>query len=562
MRQFSKVYQTGFTNFGNGQPATLFSSYDQQTVDTQFRWMAENGIDTAALQRFNPTGGEGPTRDAMAIKVRKAAETYGRKFYIMYDISGWTTMQTDLKVDWINKMSALTASPAYAKQNGKPVVCIWGLGMNDANHPGTPAVCLDVVNWFKSQGCYVIGGVRRDWRTVDATYLPVYNAMNMISPWLVGALGSVSGADSIYNNYMVGDQAYCNANGVDYQPCVLPGDTGQRAHGNLMWEMFSNAKRVGCQGIYISMYDEFNEGNQIACTAENTSMSPMGVGSLYFTLDQDGTVCSSDYYLRLTGDGGRMLKVIIALTSVRPTVPKLTVVCPSAPVNLVAQVGTAQVTLNWNAVTGPADVLSFNVKRAIVSGGTYTTIATNVGNISYTDTGLANNTTYYYVVSAVNSLGESTNSIEAAATPMVTYAVNSGGGASGSFTADANVSGGSTSSTGSGIDTSAVTNPAPQSVYQTERYNNFTYTFTNLAVGATYKVRLHFAEIFYAAAGIRVFNVFINGTQVLANFDIYATAGTKNKAVIREFTATANGSGQIVIQYSNIAGKDNAKSSG
>ena len=562
MRQFSKVYQTGFTNFGNGQPATLFSSYDQQTVDTQFRWMAENGIDTAALQRFNPTGGEGPTRDAMAIKVRKAAETYGRKFYIMYDISGWTTMQTDLKVDWINKMSALTASPAYAKQNGKPVVCIWGLGMNDANHPGTPAVCLDVVNWFKSQGCYVIGGVRRDWRTVDANYLPVYNAMNMISPWLVGALGSVSGADSIYNNYMVGDQAYCNANGVDYQPCVLPGDTGQRAHGDLMWEMFYNAKRVGCQGIYISMYDEFNEGNQIACTAENASMSPMGVGSLYFTLDQDGTICSSDYYLRLTGDGGRMLKVIIALTSVRPTVPKLTVVSPSAPVNLVAQVGTAQVTLNWNAVTGPADVLSFNVKRAIVSGGTYTTIATNVGNISYTDTGLANNTTYYYVVSAVNSLGESTNSIEASATPMVTYAVNSGGGASGSFTADANVSGRSTSSTGSGIDTSAVTNPASQSVYQTERYNNFTYTFTNLAAGASYKVRLHFAEIFYAAAGIRVFNVFINGTQVLANFDIYATAGTKNKAVIREFTATANGSGQIAIQYSNIAGKDNAKSSG
>src|SRR5712671_5867851 len=75
MRQFSTGYQTGFTNFGNGQPATLFSSYDQQTVNTHFRWMAENGIDTAALQRFSPYGGEGPTRDVMAARVRNAAET-------------------------------------------------------------------------------------------------------------------------------------------------------------------------------------------------------------------------------------------------------------------------------------------------------------------------------------------------------------------------------------------------------------------------------------------------------------------------------------------------------
>ncbi len=577
VRQFSKVYQTGFTNFGNGQPATLFSSYDQQTVDTQYRWMAENGIDTAALQRFNPysgsgftIGGEGPTRDDMAVKVMNAAQTYGVKFYIMYDVSGWTSnaMPAQIKYDWTNVMVQLkiTNSPMYAMQNGKPVVCIWGLGMNDANHPWTPDVCLDVVSWFKSQGCYVIGGVRRDWRTVDATYLPLYNAMNMISPWLIGAIGNISGADSIYNNFMLGDQAYCNANGLDYQPCILPGDTGQRVHGNLMWEMFYNAKKAGVQGLYISMYDEFNEGNQISCTAENASMAPVGSSSLYFTLDQDGTACSSDYYLRLTGDGGRMVKGGIALTSVRPTVPMLPVILPPPPVNLVAQGGTSQVILNWAAVTGAADALSYNVKRALVSGGSYTIIATNVGHVSYTDAGLGNNTNYYYVVSAVNSLGEGTNSIEASAMPAVAYQVNSGGSASGSFTADAYFSASSTSSTGAGIDTSAVTNPAPQAVYQSERYANgtgsFTYTFTNLAVGVAYKVRLHFAEIFYSAAGIRVFNVFINGTQVLNNFDIFATAGTNYKAVIKEFTATANVSGQIIIQYSSISGKDNAKSSG
>ncbi|MGO4781505.1 hypothetical protein AB4084_39065, partial [Lysobacter sp. 2RAB21] len=86
-----------------------------------FRWMQQHGIDTAALQRFNPVSGEGPTRDAMAAKVRQAAERYQRKFYIMYDVSGWTQMRTQMKEDWTNKMSALAPSPAYARQNGKPV---------------------------------------------------------------------------------------------------------------------------------------------------------------------------------------------------------------------------------------------------------------------------------------------------------------------------------------------------------------------------------------------------------------------------------------------------------
>ena len=100
MREYTNRYQTAYANLGNGQPATLFSSYDQQTVDTHFRWMQQNGIDTAALQRFNPNGGEGPTRDAMAAKVRTAAESYGRKFYIMYDVTGWTNMQSEIKTDW------------------------------------------------------------------------------------------------------------------------------------------------------------------------------------------------------------------------------------------------------------------------------------------------------------------------------------------------------------------------------------------------------------------------------------------------------------------------------
>jgi hypothetical protein len=74
--------------------------------------MKEHGCDTAALQRFNPNGGEGPTRDAMAGKVHTAAETHGRKFSIMYDVSGWVAMQSEIKADWTSKMAALTAQLA------------------------------------------------------------------------------------------------------------------------------------------------------------------------------------------------------------------------------------------------------------------------------------------------------------------------------------------------------------------------------------------------------------------------------------------------------------------
>jgi hypothetical protein len=152
MREYTTGYQTGFAALGNGQPAKLFSSYDQQVVNTQFLWMQQNNIDTAALQRFNPTGSEGPTRDAVTTKVRSAAESHGRKFYIMYDVSGWTNFQSEIKTDWTNKMKTHTGSSAYATQNGKPVVCIWGFGFNDDNHNFSAAACLDVVNWFKNQG--------------------------------------------------------------------------------------------------------------------------------------------------------------------------------------------------------------------------------------------------------------------------------------------------------------------------------------------------------------------------------------------------------------------------
>jgi len=144
------------------------------------------------------------------------------------------------------------------------------------------------------------------------------------------------------------------------------------------------------------------------------------------------------------------------------------------------------------------------------------------------------------------------------ATPIV--AINAGGDTQGSYVADTDYSGGTAYSTTDSVDTSNVTNPAPQAVYQTVRYGNFTYTIPNLTANGTYTVRLHFNELYWNAAGQRTFNTSINGTQVLSNFDIYQTAGGKDKAIVEQFPATADANGNITIQFTSVI--DNAMVNG
>jgi regulation of enolase protein 1 (concanavalin A-like superfamily) len=81
---------------------------------------------------------------------------------------------------------------------------------------------------------------------------------------------------------------------------------------------------------------------------------------------------------------------------------------------LVATPGNAQVALTWNASSGAT---SYNVKRGTVSGGPYTTLGSPTVT-NYTDTTALNGTNYYYVVSALDSGGESANSAQVSAIPV------------------------------------------------------------------------------------------------------------------------------------------------
>ena len=130
-------------------------------------------------------------------------------------------------------------------------------------------------------------------------------------------------------------------------------------------------------------------------------------------------------------------------------------------------------------------------------------------------------------------------------TPSIgTISINSGGSATGSFTADQYFSGGSTYTSTATINTSLITtNVPPAAVFQTERYGAFTYTIPNRTAGSAQTVTLYFAETYVTAAGQRLFNVTINGSSVLSSFDIYASAGGQNRAIARTFTTTANSIG-------------------
>lgn len=85
---------------------------------------------------------------------------------------------------------------------------------------------------------------------------------------------------------------------------------------------------------------------------------------------------------------------------------------PVAPTGLVAIPGNTQVLLSWNANGAPG----YNVKRSTTDGGPYATIGSPAAN-TFTDTGLVNGTTYFYVVAGTNQVGEGPASPRASATP-------------------------------------------------------------------------------------------------------------------------------------------------
>jgi hypothetical protein len=274
------------------------------------------------------------------------------------------------------------------------------------------------------------------------------------------------------------------------------------------------------------------------------------------------------YYVEAVGAGGSSGQS----NEVSATPP---VAAPAPPVVNQPTATSGQVSLSWSASSGAT---SYSIFRGTSAGGESTTALGSSSTTSYVDTAnIVNGTTYYYYVEATGTGGTSGKSNEVSATPQAssttttdviavdcgsTIAVNAPNG--NVFLGETPyVSGGGTYDPNQTITIPAAiaSIAAPQLVYQSAHQGTMTYTFPNLAVGGTYTVVLHFAELYFTTPLSRRFDVAINGTPVpaLQNFDIVANAGARFTAVIEtvpNIVATAggaNGTGQIVIAFTNGA---------
>ncbi len=140
--------------------------------------------------------------------------------------------------------------------------------------------------------------------------------------------------------------------------------------------------------------------------------------------------------------------------------------------------------------------------------------------------------------------------------PAFTLRVNAGGGAytdgsGNTWEADTGFSAGNTYTAGD-----AIANTSDDPIFQSERYGTFSWS-TSLPNG-NYTVNLYFAEVYWNETGRRLFDVNIEGVQVLDDLDIYAAVG-HDVAYSRSFSTTVS-DGTLNIDFITVA--DNAKISG
>jgi len=323
----SSLFQTGFADLGDGQPSKLFSSYKENVIDVHCSWMQEHGIDGVALQRFlGPVLSSNSikaNRDSVAVRLKRASEKYGTLYYLMYDMAPDNVAGFKSDMEHMEDDLLFMDSPNYAHQNGKPVICLWGIGFDHRDGSGYNVNSQILIDWLHAKGYYVIGGVPSRWRFTNGEgdvapgYEDVFASMDMISPWTPGRYRHVEGADEWKNDFLVPDKAKCDALGIDYQPVVFSGfawsnwnggsaNAYPRHKGEFLWAQVENISSLGIPSMYVAMFDEYDEGTNIMKMADSYLGIP---GDQYFlTSSADGSYISSDFYLRLVGKATRVLK--------------------------------------------------------------------------------------------------------------------------------------------------------------------------------------------------------------------------------------------------------------
>jgi hypothetical protein len=327
--EYSNTYKTEFS-FAEGSPAKVFSSADESTVYTHFRWMKEYGIDGVFMQRF-----VSEIKDSQGLShfnkvfnsAMSAAQKYDRAICVMYDLSGMKPGDANFVLSDMDNLvtkyniSSRKKCPSYLYHNRKPLVCIWGVGFNDKR-----AYSLEdanqLIDGLRKRGFSIMIGVPTRWRELtndavrDSALHTTIKKCDIVMPWFVGRYDEKS--FPAFSSLIPKDLQWCKANKIDYAPLVFPGFSWknmkgeqtkqiQRNGGNFFWSQISGAIQANCEMLYVAMFDEMDEGTAIfKCATE----VPVGA-SKFVSLEKN---LGNDHYLWLTGQAAKMLRKEIPLS--------------------------------------------------------------------------------------------------------------------------------------------------------------------------------------------------------------------------------------------------------
>jgi fibronectin type 3 domain-containing protein len=329
-----------------------------------------------------------------------------------------------------------------------------GESANSTQVSATPTDVLNRVSWVASASVNsgnavrgIDGDITTRWDTGGPQAPGQLFQVNMGSAQTFSKITLDQGSSA--NDYPIGYQVNVSSDGVNWGSPVATGagtPTVTTITFATQTAQYIRVTQTGSVGNYWSIH-EFNAyaptGSLPAAPTGLTATAGNAVVNLSWVQSTGSGITQNKVYRSTTGSGGpyNLLATLVATTSYSDTAvvngstyfysvsavnangeSALSAYSgatpqpppPAVPTGLAATAASSsQINLGWTASSGAT---SYNIKRATVSGGPYTTVATGVTGTTYNNTGLTASTTYYYVVSAVNGGGESANSAQASAT--------------------------------------------------------------------------------------------------------------------------------------------------
>ncbi|KAA1260261.1 hypothetical protein LF1_28000 [Rubripirellula obstinata] len=323
----------------SGEPAYLISSNNQDVVRRHFQWMRQHDIDGVLLQRFsesfmspNPDGSYSGEKQWALVNARSSAHLEGRTWAVEYDIqmSDVTAEQRETRIqqvkdDWDFLTNSngfdLLSDTRYLRQDGKPVVAIFGLYIS-GNNSYTTAQQTDLTDFFRSRGVYLIGAGRH---SESANHVADAGLNDAYIPWM----GYFSGGSS----FTPADDALDGI--TEHIPHVSPGfswtqlkedaDSAfrDREDGSHYWQLMHDAvQETDSSWIFVGMFDEYDEATHIMPASDDPPIPETDDEGNSYRFVTNGPR-PNDWWLALTGQGKKALQGKISITDTQPTEAEL-----------------------------------------------------------------------------------------------------------------------------------------------------------------------------------------------------------------------------------------------